>query len=255
MCLIFIGLKQHPVYKQIIAANRDEFYNRRTAAAGFWLEYPDILGGRDLEAGGTWLGMNKKNGRISMITNYRDPKNINPKAPSRGHLVSDYLLQTNSADEYLKRIIPMAKDYNGFNLMVGNLDGLSYFSNYGDGVTHLSQGLYGLSNHLLETPWPKVVRGKEKMKAIMQDADVTPAKLFEALYDDAVAKDKDLPETGVGLERERSLSSMFIKSPGYGTRCSTVILVDHANNVSFHERVYDLATFEFKAQNFEFSIG
>lgn len=255
MCLIFIGLKQHPVYKLIIAANRDEFYNRKTAAAGYWQEYPNILGGRDLEAGGTWLGVNKKNGRISMITNYRDPKNINPKAPSRGQLVTDYLLQTISATEYLKHVIPVAKNYNGFNLIVGNLDELSYFSNYGNGVRDLSEGLFGLSNHLLETPWPKVLRGKEKMKTIMRDPDTTPAKLFEALYDDAMANDDDLPDTGVGLERERALSSMFIKSPGYGTRCSTVILVDQANKVSFHERVYDLTTFDFKAQTFEFSIG
>jgi uncharacterized protein with NRDE domain len=255
MCLIFFALKKHRDYKMIIAANRDEFYNRKTAAAGYWKDHPNIIGGRDLEAGGTWLGMTTK-GRISMITNFRDPKNINPNAPSRGKLVSDYLVESTSSENYLNSIVPHAKDYNGFNLVVGSVDELFYLSNYSEGVTAMKDGLFGLSNHLLDTPWPKVARGKEKFqKLLSKDSMLTEANLFDLLFDDTIADDAGLPDTGVGLDRERVLSSMFIKSPGYGTRCSTVILVDHQNNVSFTERVYDLSTFQYSVRNFAFNTG
>jgi uncharacterized protein with NRDE domain len=253
MCLIFIGLKSHPAYKLIVAANRDEFYNRKTAAADYWTDHPEILGGRDLEAGGTWLGMNK-NGKLSMITNFRDPKNINPKAPSRGQLVSDFLIRNVNADAYLQNISTHAKVYNGFNLISGTVDELYYFSNYGDGIIRMSKGLFGLSNHLLETPWPKVTRGKEKFAHVLKQTEVRSEGIFEILNDDTIAPDDALPDTGLGLERERILSSMFIKSPGYGTRSSTVILVDQNNNVRFTERVYDLTTFEYKSQTFTFNI-
>jgi uncharacterized protein with NRDE domain len=254
MCLIFFALKKHRDYKMIIAANRDEFYNRRTAAADHWRDYPDIIGGRDLEAGGTWLGMTRS-GRISMITNFRDPKNINPNAPSRGHLVSDYLVESVAPENYLNNIVPHVKDYNGFNLVVGSVDELYYLSNYRDGITAMKEGLFGLSNHLLDTPWPKVLRGKEELrKTLSNDSKLTKEKLFDILSDDTVADDARLPDTGVGLDRERALSSMFIKSPGYGTRCSTVILVDHQNNVSFTERVYDLSTFQYSSKTFDFAV-
>src|SRR5688572_11425620 len=139
MCLIFISLNNHPTYKLIVAANRDEFYNRKTAPADFWEDYPSILGGRDLEAGGTWLGI-ARSGKISMVTNYRDPKNINPNAPSRGQLVSDYLLNDDTPARYLERLLPKAKQYNGFNLITGTQNELWYFSNYGNGIQHLNAG-------------------------------------------------------------------------------------------------------------------
>jgi uncharacterized protein with NRDE domain len=252
MCLIFVSLQNHSSYKLIVAANRDEFYQRKTAAAGWWNDHPELLGGRDLEAGGTWLGMSKR-GKISMITNYRDPKNIDPKAPSRGQLVSDYLLNLSTPGEYLRSLEPHSKIYNGFNLITGNTEELWYFSNYRDGVDQLNPGIYGLSNHLLDTPWPKVVKGKKKFTEIV-DAPFKPNDLFELLTDDKVAGDEMLPDTGIGLERERALSSMFIKSPGYGTRCSTVILVDYNNEVFFSERVYDLTTFDFSEQTFSFKV-
>src|SRR5688572_24933406 len=130
MCLIFLALKSHPSYKLIVAANRDEFYNRKTAAADYWEDYPQVLGGRDLEAGGTWLGMSRT-GKISMITNFRDFKNIKSNAPSRGHLVSDYLINNDSTENFLRDVEPRAKNYNGFNLICGTADALWYFSNYG----------------------------------------------------------------------------------------------------------------------------
>lgn len=252
MCLIFISLKNHATYKLIVAANRDEFYNRKTAPAEYWKDHPEILGGRDLEAGGTWLGITKS-GRLSMITNYRDPKNINPSAPSRGQLVSDYLLSKIGPDVYLISLQPKAREYNGFNLITGTTDDLWYYSNYRQGIDQLTTGLYGLSNHLLGTPWPKVETGKKMISEVLSHP-FKPDDLFQVLFDDQVAKDELLPDTGVGLERERALSAMFIKSPGYGTRCSTVILVDHDNQVFFAERVYDLTTFSFKGNSFSFNI-
>ena len=253
MCLIFLSLNNHPNYKFILAANRDEFYNRRTAPADYWSDFPSILGGRDLEANGTWLGMTKS-GKVSLLTNYRDPKNINPQAPSRGRLVSDFLKTDIAAAEYLSAIEKEGKKYNGFNLLAGTINGLYYLSNYADGVRKLQSGFFGLSNHLLDTPWPKVTRGKERLHPILEEPEIRPVQLFEFLYDNHRAEDEALPNTGVGLERERVLSSMFIKSPNYGSRCSTVVLVDQSNHVLFAERVYDLKTFDFVLKTFEFKI-
>ena len=175
MCLILFSLHHHPRYKLIVAANRDEFYNRRTSPADYWKDYREILGGRDMEAMGTWMGMTQS-GKISLITNYRDPQNINPRAPSRGQLVSEYLVQSGRPEEFLKWIEPHAKDYNGFNLIVGNQDELWYFSNYQHKIQKIGNGFFGLSNHFLETPWPKVVRGKEKLAPIHER--VTPQALL-----------------------------------------------------------------------------
>jgi uncharacterized protein with NRDE domain len=253
MCLIFIALNQHPNYKLIIAANRDEFYERKTAAAGYWQDHPEILGGRDLEAGGTWMAMTRS-GKISMITNYRDLKNLKPKAPSRGQLVSDYLFESKSPENYLKEIDPRKQEFNGFNLIVGSSQELWYLSNYKEGIEKIANGIHGLSNALLDTPWPKVRGGKRKFESVINTEKIDPDNLFNMLLDDHIAPDSELPDTGVGLERERQLSSMFIKSPGYGSRCSTVVLIDNDNHVLFSERVYDLKTFEYKKGFFEFDI-
>ncbi|MCU0367268.1 MAG: NRDE family protein [Cyclobacteriaceae bacterium] len=253
MCLIFISINHHPTYKLIIAANRDEFYSRKTASAEFWNDYPDILGGRDLEAAGTWMAMNK-NGKISLVTNYRDPANINPKAPSRGQLVSDYLTNGAAPNDYLEQLAPKAALYNGYNLLVGYPDELWYHSNYGNEIQRLSSGVYGLSNHLLDTPWPKVTRGKEKFNEAISGDSIGPENLFQLLYDEQRASDQQLPDTGIGLERERALSSMFIKTSGYGTRCSTVITISQNNEVTFAERVYDLDTFAHQTNRFDFVI-
>jgi uncharacterized protein with NRDE domain len=253
MCLIFLSLNNHPQYKLIIAANRDEFYQRKTEAASFWHDHPNIVGGRDLEAMGTWMAMSKQ-GKISLITNYRDPFNINPNAPSRGQLVSDFLMDNSTPGEYIRQVEAKGKAYNGFNLVVGSADGLHYYSNYKEKSEVISPGLHGLSNHLLDTPWPKVVKGLEKMKTLLAAKEIDPLQIFDLLYDDRTAPDEKLPDTGVGLEKERMLSSMFIKSPNYGTRCSTVLMVDRMNDVYFSERVYDLATFEYTTRIFEFKI-
>lgn len=254
MCLIFIALKSHPKYKLIVAANRDEFYNRKTAPAAFWEDHPEILGGRDMEAFGTWLAMTKS-GKISMVTNFRDPKNIDPKAPSRGKLVSDFLLDSTSGEKYLEKFESQTRKYNGFNLIVGSVDSLYYFSNYKEGVILLNSGLFGLSNHLLETPWPKVEKGKNEIQSLLKSPTIKPEILFQVLQDETRSPDEKLPDTGVGLERERVLSAAFIKSPGYGTRSSTVILVDYTDQVSFTERVFDLTTFRYSSQTFQYKIS
>jgi uncharacterized protein with NRDE domain len=253
MCLIFFALNQHPAYKLIVAANRDEFYARKTVPVSFWEDHPTIIGGRDLEASGTWMAMNK-NGRFSLVTNYRDPASINPNAPSRGQLVSNYLIDVKSPSEYLETIEPNAKQYNGFNLLVGSPDELWYLSNYTAGIQKLQTGIYGLSNHLLDTPWPKVERGKRKFRELISADLLEPEMLFNFLRDERIANDNQLPNTGVGIERERALSAMFIKMKGYGTRCSTVVLVDKKNCVSYSERIYNIETFEYKTQFVEFEI-
>jgi uncharacterized protein with NRDE domain len=259
MCLIFLSVNQHPNYKLIVAANRDEFYARRTSAAEFWKNHPAIIGGCDLEAVkpdgtcGTWMAMNK-NGRIAMVTNYRDLKNLKTIAPSRGHLVTDFLLSDESPDKYLKSIEPRKSEFNGFNLIVGSAEGLHYLSNYKDGVEKIENGLHGLSNALLDTPWPKVTKGKEVMKSLFSESEIDVEKILNALRDEHQAPDNQLPDTGVGLERERTLSSMFIKLPNYGSRCSTVVTIDRNNKAEFTERVYDLKTFEYTQQTFLFDV-
>ena len=253
MCLIFISSHQHPNYKLIVAANRDEFYKRKTALAQYWKDHPEILGGRDLEAHGTWMAMTKS-GKISMVTNYRDPHNIDPNAPSRGQLVSDFLIGKAKPKAYLKEVARVGLDYNGFNLIVGTLDQLYYYSNYKGTVEEIRPGLHGLSNHLLDTEWPKVRRGKVLLDGILSQDQIEPDRLFDFLYDDEVAEDSELPDTGIGLERERILSSMFIKSAGYGSRCSTVVLVGNNNHVTYAERVYNVDTFEHQTQTFEFKV-
>jgi uncharacterized protein with NRDE domain len=200
------------------------------------------------------MAMNK-NGRIAMVTNYRDLKNLKTVAPSRGHLVTDFLLSNEHPEKYLKNIEPRASEYNGFNLIVGNVDGLYYLSNYKKGVEKIENGLHGLSNALLDTPWPKVTKGKETMNPLFAQEKIDKEKILKALSDEHQAADNQLPETGVGLDRERMLSSMFIKSPNYGSRCSTVVTIDRNNKVEYTERVYDLKTFEFTQQTFAFEVN
>lgn len=254
MCLIFVALKSHPKYKLVVAANRDESYDRKTAGAAFWPDHPDILGGRDLEAMGTWLGMTKS-GRLAMVTNFRDLKNIRAKAPSRGKLVTDFLLEKISAEDYMEKLEPRAKEYNGFSLIAGTVDSLFYLSNYREGVIQLNSGLFGLSNHLLETPWPKVEKGKLEIQQLLKASALKTDDFFKVLSDESISSDDKLPDTGIGLEFERMLSPAFIKNPGYGTRSSTVIFVDYNNHVTFQERVYDPVSGTFSFNRHPYEIG
>ena len=249
MCLILFAYNKHPQYKLVVAANRDEFYDRPAAPMAFWTEAPKLLAGRDLKAGGTWLGVTRS-GRFAAITNFRDPAAVKTDAPSRGHLVSDYLLGNDSAKVYIDKLSPIADRYNGFNLLAGDEAGLWYFSNRGGAPRPLAPGLYGLSNHLLDTPWPKVEVGRRRLRTILEslsdDININreneytrlSEQLFDMLQDRAVPADEELPDTGIGRDWERQLAPIFIESPRYGTRSSTVLVLDTDNHGFAAEKNY-----------------
>ena len=238
MCLILFAYKMHPAYPFVLAANRDEFYDRPSAPVEFWEEAPHILAGRDLEEGGTWLGITRE-GKFAAITNYRDPSAYKNGAPTRGNLIKNYLLGSQSAADYMKKISRRAGKYNGFNLLCGDGTDLFVYSNRGD-LQKLKAGVYGLSNRLLDTPWQKVTRGKKVLSAAMdkKGADLESA-LFTLLADRKLAPDSKLPSTGISLEWEKLLSSIFVKSPGYGTRSSAVLLIGKNKWVKFIEKVFN----------------
>jgi len=239
MCLLLMALNTHVTYPLILLANRDEYYERPSASARFWAEAPSVLAGKDLRAGGTWLGITRK-GRIGAVTNYRDPASMREDAPSRGRLVSDFLLGQRGPEEYIDKLDREAGKYNGFNLIVGEKGQYYWYSNRGDGVRSLSAGIYGLSNHLLDTPWPKVAKSKDALVHLLAEREAPSLEeLFLILTDHTIAGDEDLPDTGVGLEWERILSPVFIKSPTYGTRSSTVLLIDAQDRVTFIEKTFN----------------
>jgi uncharacterized protein with NRDE domain len=230
----------HPGYRLVLAANRDEFYDRPTLPLSRWEDMPDIYAGRDVTGRGTWLGVSRS-GRIAAITNYRDPASLKTDAPSRGLLVSRFLSGTENAASYLADLRETMHNYNGFNLIAGDQTGLWYVSNRGDGVRKLDTGLHGLSNHLLNTPWPKVRKARASLDRLLQSGKKPdPEKLFNMLSDRTPAADKDLPETGVDLDWERVLSPIFITSVNYGTRSSSVVLIDKTGAVTFSERTFEV---------------
>ncbi len=239
MCLILLAYDVHPEYRLMLAANRDEFYDRPTLPMAFWEDHPEILAGRDLKGGGTWLGITRS-GKVAAITNYREPGGPKPGAPSRGHLVSAFLSGKASSQAYLEAVSAVGTNYSGFNLIVGDASGLYYHSNRGPGIHRLAPGWYGLSNHLLGTPWPKVEKGISLLKKAVSDADsVDMDMIFRLLKNREVPPEDRLPETGVGMEWERILSPMFIQSPGYGTRSSSVMLVGGNGSVQVAEQTFE----------------
>lgn len=254
MCLILFAINAHPAYRVIIASNRDEYYERPTRTAAFWKDHPDLLAGRDEEQGGTWLGITRK-GRIATLTNYRDPASLRQDAPSRGRMLLDYLTARESPSGFIERIRPNAHHYNGFNLLLGENDHFFWYSCRGGNPRNLAAGLYGLSNHLLDTPWPKVVRAKQGMARLLaQRRAPAPDALFHILGDQTKAADEDLPRTGVSLEWERTLSSIFIVSPTYGTRASTLIFIDRDDQVTFMEKTFGPEANELSSVKHEFGI-
>lgn len=237
MCILFIAYRKHPRHPLIVLANRDEFYDRPTARAAPWADHPHVTAGRDLVAGGTWLGI-ADGGRFAAVTNYRDP-NRPQGIISRGHLVADFLIDDGSAQNYVEHIASTVDSYSGFNLIVADRKGLYYFSNVsGKRPGKLEPGIYGLSNHLLGTPWPKVSSGLAAFERLIENDNITSDDAFALLADETLAEDDELPDTGVGIEKERLLSSIFIRSPIYGTRGSTIVLADQDWILSLDERVY-----------------
>jgi len=238
MCLIVFAYDVHPAYRLILAANRDEFYERPSASADVWEDHPAVLAGRDLRDGGTWLGVTRQ-GKFAAVTNYRDPSSLKSEAPSRGLLVSRYLTGNVSPGDYLRDVARSAERYNGFNLLVGDNREIRIFSNRGAN-RRLKPGVYGLSNRLLNSPWPKVVRAKKMLKAALDlEGSRLEKALFALLADRLVPPESRLPDTGVGLEWEKILSPIFIESPVYGTRSSTVLLVGKNGRIRFVEKNFD----------------
>lgn len=236
MCLVALAIDLDRRFPLVIAANRDEFFDRAAARLAWWNAAPDmpaILGGRDLEAGGTWLGLTAA-GRLGLLTNVRDPKRHDPDAPSRGRIVPEWLAAREPVDKFWMRTA--LAGYNGFNLIAADfrLGECYWASNDGSHPQRLDRGLYGLSNASLDTPWPKVESLKAQLGEALSQADSVDAlarELFDALGDRELPPDTDLPDTGVGLERERQLAPVFIRTPDgrYGTRCSTLVITERVN--------------------------
>ena len=256
MCLIAFAYKCHPDYDLILAANRDEFFERPTRKAQFWDEegHPEILAGKDKKGGGTWMGVTTS-GRISALTNYRSPEDMTSDGPTRGELVLNFLKRDEHPQHYLDQLRHTAGEYSGFNLLVGRPRSLYYMSNKTLNIERIKPGIHGLSNHLLDTPWPKVDKAKSRLERITNQPKFTVDELFDMLTDGDAAPEPLLPDTGVGVEMEKKLSSMFITMEQYGTRCSTVLMVDREGGVTFAERYYKPGTTDPKEkQEFTFEI-
>lgn len=239
MCLILVAWRAHRDFPLVVAANRDEFYDRPASPSAFWEDAPQVLAGRDLDKGGTWLGITTDL-RFAAVTNYREGFRADPTAPSRGRLVSGFLRGDETPTDYLNRLLPDAPRYNGFNLLAGDRSELCCFSNRAPGVERLAPGIYGLGNSLLDTPWPKVAAGKAALAKVLKDSasgEELGEALLRILADEAQPDDALLPYTGVSLEWERLLSRTFIRSADYGTRSSTALVVGADSQVKFYERI------------------
>jgi uncharacterized protein with NRDE domain len=257
MCLILIVWRAHPHFPCVIAANRDEFHARPSAQAAWWQDPPKILAGRDLSAGGTWLGLTRT-GRFAALTNFRDPERRRSGAsgatasgagpppgaaqaiakPSRGALVKFILESDAPVAEGLAYLRDVGAQYQGFNLIFSDGERLGIYESVRGEGRELEPGMYGLSNHLLDTPWPKVQNAKHALGSALLDMRDT-APLLALLRDDRPAPDEQLPKTGVSLEWERLLSSAFVRAPDYGTRCSTIIRIDAVGRAYFDEWSWD----------------
>ena len=248
MCLIVFAWQAHPDYPLVVAANRDEYLARPAAPAHWWVDAPELLAGRDLEAGGTWMGLTR-GGRFAALTNYRDPSRHIAGAPSRGALVREALEDVRPASVTLQAVQASAGNYAAFNLLVGDADRLGVLESTTGGLRMLEPGYYGLSNHLLDSPWPKLVKTRAalagKLEALPTSGpaaateDALVAGLLGLLRDPTPAPDPHLPATGVSLEWERWLSPAFIRAPGYGTRCSSVVLRDRKGRTRLVEWTWD----------------
>jgi len=253
MCLLVLAWKSHPRYRLILAGNRDEFHDRPAAPLNWWQDDPRILGGRDLKAGGTWLGV-ARSGRFGIVTNYRDLMAPVEGAPSRGGLVPRFLTGATSPKEFLDDLRGAAMRYSGFNLLVGGSRALYYFSNRGaKAPTALAPGVYGLSNHLLDTPWPKLTRTRERFSALLSEPEIQSEEIFAMLADREQAPIDNLPSTGLPADWERVVSAPFIVNERYGTRCSSLLLVERTGRTVLHERRFDAAGVQSGTSRFEFT--
>lgn len=238
MCLILFAYRTHPDYHLVLAANRDEFFARPTEPLAFWPEEPAILAGRDLQAGGTWFGLTPA-GRFAAVTNFRDPLGISADALSRGRIPVDYLKSGLTPEAFCRSGRQDWHLYNGFNLLAGDMTSLVWSSNRAETLQVLEPGLYGLSNRLLDTPWPKVQRGKDILRHLLAASGAIELEdLFSLLRDTWQPPDQDLPDTGVGIEWERLLAPLFISGRDYGTRSSLVLIIRRNGEAVCSERTF-----------------
>jgi len=236
MCLILFSQNSHPDYKLVLAANRDEFFERPTLPAHRWNNSSGIIAGKDLLAGGTWMGVNAT-GRMAAVTNYRDLSVERKAKRSRGALVTE-LLSTPNSSKHLDSL-RTSNEYDGYNLLYWSGDRMQHLSNISNKVSSIENGIHGLSNHLLNTPWFKVEQGKQRMNDVLaRSGDVLVEDLFKLLQDNREGEESTLPETGLPKDLEKKVSAMFIRTENYGTRCSTVLLVAKDGSVRFEERSY-----------------
>lgn len=253
MCLLVMAVDCHPEYRLVIAENRDEFFNRPTEPASFWPDSPEVLAGRDLERGGSWFGVTRS-GRWAVVTNYRDFYHRRYSRLSRGGLVRRFLENGEEIEAFRQSLNADDDHYAGLNFMAGDQGKMFYFSNTGGGTRDIGPGVYGLSNHWLDTPWPKVVAAKEELKRWLQAETTDVEPLFGLLADRHCAADSDLPDTGVGLDWERMLSARFVHGAEYGTRASTVYLVDRQGQAHFIEKSFDENGAEKGIKEFRFDL-
>jgi len=231
VCLILAAWDADPTYRLVVAANRDEFFERTSLPMHWWVDAP-VLGGRDLTAGGSWMTLSPT-GRFAAVTNVRDFTRPDEAPRSRGEIPVGFCAGTDSPAEYC-RGLPV-EEYTGYNLLASDLETLWWTSNWAGAALPLDEGIYGVSNAALDTPWPKVVNGKRRFAdAFASGGEVED--LFTVLADDAVAPDELLPDTGVGIELERLVSPAFISSPDYGTNASTVLRIRRDGSYDVEER-------------------
>jgi uncharacterized protein with NRDE domain len=253
MCLILLVWRMHPELPCVLAANRDEFHDRPTASAAWWPGAAGILAGRDLKAGGTWLGV-KRDGRFAAVTNFRDGRPQQADAPSRGNLVTEVLESHRTVPETLIQLRAVGPHYNPFNMIFSDGERLGVFESVRGEGRELGPGIFGLSNHLLDTPWPKVRNAKSGLAAALADMHDDNA-LLHLLRDDRPAADADLPQTGIRLEWERLLSAAFVRAEDYGTRCSTIYRVDRTGRAIFEEWSWDRTGAEIGRNCYRFELG
>ena len=251
MCLLVFAWQTGPDHALVLAGNRDEFHDRPAAPADWWNDA--IVGGRDLRAGGTWMAA-RRDGRFAVVTNYREPLEEGRGPRSRGELVTRYLESEATPEDYARAVAARGREYAGYNLLLGSTDTLCYLSNRGRGPEALQPGIYGLSNHLLDTPWPKLQRTRARFERLLA-AGADTAALLDMLADREPAPDDQLPETGIGPQWERLLSAPFIVSPHYGTRCSTVIKLRNNGEMSLTERRFDAAGGAIGESDFRFAMA
>ena len=252
MCLVLIAHGVDSRYPLIVAGNRDEFHRRPTQDAHWWPDWPDVLGGRDLQANGTWLAMHR-DGRFATVTNSRDAEAPSGSLSSRGHLITDFLASEIGALDFVQAID--GERYGGFNLLVHDGEKLAYLSNRGAGCRELPPGIYGVANATLDTVWPKVRRTSSTLEALIDGDSVSPSELLNLLDDRERASVEEVREDNLPFEKAHALTAPFIVMPDYGTRCSTVVLRDAAGRVQMSEKRFTPEGIESGQSNFSFEVS